>query len=562
MRELSLARIVAEVLSRAGIGRAYGIIGTSVLDLVDALYDYRDRIDFVTTRHEQVAASAADAEARVTGKPGVAVVHAGPGFLNTAISLGIALRDRVPLLLVSGGVRRRLRGTGAWLEVDQESVARGVAKSYHLVRSAGDAPEVLAGVIREALEPPRGPVVVEVVEDAWNEKARVPDGFPENLDLGVEPGPGEATTMARDAAGLLEDAERPVILACGELAFDPRFRQEDLLELAERIGAYIVTSGNGRGACPEDHPRCLGRVGFGGGSLTADAAFENSDLVIVLGNEFDDITTYAYTMLPEGDILVASQDPLVWERPAYYEAYKADPVAALKALLDEARRRGLAPRNGLDRVVEEAGRKWRAILEEALQREYKGLPNPARFFRALDQRLPRERILSAGQGTHILYTYSYMRIYRPRTFLAATNLGAMGYAYPAALGASLARRDVPVVSVVGDGDFLMTVQDLETAVREGAPVKVVVVNDNSYKVLYLRQVIQKGGRVYETLLGNPDFVELAKSFGVRAMRVESDSDAPKAIDMILGSEGPVLVELPVRPDDLPPLNLEYTLRMS
>ncbi|MCE4627960.1 MAG: thiamine pyrophosphate-binding protein [Desulfurococcales archaeon] len=562
MKELSLARIVAEVLSRAGIGRVYGIIGTSVLDLVDALYDYKDRIDFVTTRHEQVAASAADAEARVTGRPGVAVVHAGPGFLNTAISLGIALRDRVPLLLVSGGVRRRLRGTGAWLEVDQESVARGVAKSYHLVKSAGDAPEILADAIRESLEPPRGPVVVEVVEDAWNEKARVPDEFPENLDLAVEPGPGDAIALARDALSLLEDAERPVILACGELAFDPRFRQEDLLELAERIGAYIVTSGNGRGACPEDHPRCLGRAGFGGGSLTADTAFEKSDLVIVLGNEFDDITTYAYTMLPEGDILVASLDPLVWKRPAYYEAYKADPIAALKALLDEARRRGPAPKRGLDPIVGEAGRKWRAILDEALRREYKDLPNPARFFRALDESLPRNRILSAGQGTHILYTYSYMHIYRPRSFLAATNLGAMGYAYPAALGASLARRDTPVVSVVGDGDFLMTVQDLETAVREGAPVKVVVVNDNSYKVLYLRQVIQKGGRVYETLLGNPDFVELAKSFGVRAMRVESDSDTPKAIDMILGSEGPVLVELPVRPDDLPPLNLEYTLRMS
>ncbi len=558
--EYTVAGLLAEVLYRLGVPRVYGIIGTSVLDLVDALYDYRDRIDFVTTRHEQVAASAADAYGRVTGRPGVAVVHAGPGFLNTMISLGIAYRDKAPMVLVSGGVRRRLRGTSAWLEVDQESLSRPIVKEYLLVKNAGDAAEAFKRAFTEASTPPRGPVVLEVAEDVWREKTRVNDSY--FRELASEPivDAGEVDAFTSDATSLLEDAERPLILACGELALDPRFRQESLLALAEKIGAYIVTSGNGRGACPEDHPRCLGRVGFGGGSLVADRAFENSDLLIVLGNEFDDITTYAYTMLPQGDILVASKDPSVEKRPGYYEHYKADPIAALESLLEQAPSK---PRNQeWDRLVSEAKKQWRSIVGEALRREYTGRPNPALFFTLLDQALPGDRIITAGQGTHILYAYTFLHVYKPASFLAATNLGAMGYALPAGMGAAQAYPERPVVTVVGDGDFMMTVQDLETIAREQIPVRIVLVNDNSYKVLYLRQTIQLQGRVYETLLGNPDFQRLAESFNIPYIMVRDDSTVKEAVHAITSQRGPLLVELPVSPDDLPPLNLEYTLRMS
>ncbi|MEB2837264.1 MAG: thiamine pyrophosphate-binding protein [Desulfurococcales archaeon] len=563
MRELTVARVVAEALAAAGIPRVYGIIGTSILDFLDTLYDYRERVDFVTTRHEQVAVSAADAEARVTGRPGAAAVHAGPGLLNSMTAVGIAYRDRAPLVLIVGAVRRRLRGTDAWLEVDQEALARPVTVGFHSISQPGDAPEEVIEALRDSVKPPRGPVVLEVREDVWKSKVRVPDDFASRAREAVEPpdAEGEEERFASDVESLLGDAERPLILACGELALDPRFRQEELLGLAEAMGAYIATSGNGRGACPEDHPRCLGRVGFGGGSTAADRALERSDLVVVLGNEFDDITTYAYTLMPEGDILVASLDPSVEKRPAYYDHYKASPLRALHALA--SRLRGRTERPEWDREVSEARKRWAAVVEAPLRKEYKGLPNPARFFASLDKALPRSRIITAGQGTHVLYAYSYTRIYRPRSFLAATNLGAMSYAFPAAIGAALARPEgAPVVSIVGDGDFLMTVQDLETLRREGVKAGIVVVNDNCYKVLYLRQVIQLGGRVYETLLGNPDFQKLAEAFDIPFIRVESDSDIPRAVEALARQETPILVELPVSKDDLPPLNLDYTLKMS
>lgn len=559
--EYTVASFTAEFLARAGIPRVYGIIGTTLLDFMDAMYTYRDRVDFVTTRHEQVAVSAADGEARVSGRPSAAALHSGPGLLNAAIALGVAHKDRVPVLAIVGGVRRRLRGTDSWLEVDLESVARPLSRAYHVVRTPGDAPEALADALKASRSTPRGPAVVEVPEDVWRERVRVPDSYWRRLEEETRAG-GDAGGFASHVAELAEAARKPLILACGELALDPRFSQEDLLKLAERLDAYIVTSGNGRGACPEDHPRCLGRVGFGGGSLAADSAMEASDLLIVLGNEFDDITTYAYNLLPEGDIVVASLDPAVESRPGYYDHYKADPVDALKSLLSALEGRSWR-REEWSREVEKYRAMWGSVLEEALRKEYGGRANPARFFRELDSRLPRRRILTGGQGTHILYTYAFMHVYEPRTFLAATNLGAMSYAFPAALGAKLARPDYPVVAVVGDGDFMMTVQDLETAVREGIPVKVVLVNDNSYKVLYLKQIIQYGGRVYETLLGNPDFSKLAEAFGAKYLRVESDSDASRAAEAAAEPGGaPLIVELPVDPEELPPVNLEYTLKMS
>lgn len=559
--EYTVALFTAEFLARAGIPRVYGIIGTTLLDFMDAMYTYRERVDFVTVRHEQVAVSAADGEARVSGRPSAAALHSGPGLLNTAVALGIAHKDRVPILIIVGGVRRRLRGTDSWLEVDLESVARPLSRAYYVVRSSSNAPEALAEALRASNTTPRGPVVVEVPEDVWREKVRVPDSYWRRLEEEARAG-GDTDGFSRHVSDLAEAARKPLILACGELALDPRFRQEDLLELAERLDAYIITSGNGRGACPEDHPRCLGRAGFGGGSLAADSAMEASDLLIVLGNEFDDITTYAYNLLPEGDIVVASQDPAVKLRPRYYDHYEADPVDALRALLSTLEGRSWR-REEWSREVKGYRAKWGAVLDEALRREYRGRANPARFFRELDSRLPRRRIITGGQGVHILYTYAFMHLYEPRTFLAATNLGAMSYAFPASLGAKLARPGYSVVAVVGDGEFMMTVQDLETAVREGIPVKVILVNDNSYKVLYLKQIMQYGGRVYETLVSNPDFSKLAEAFGARYLKVESDSESPRAAEAAAEPGGnPLIVELPVDPGELPPVNLEYTLRMS
>ncbi len=557
---LDIGSLIAESLKRLGVRNIYGIIGTSIIDFYEILQGYTDSFNVITVRHEQVAVSAADAIYRTSKNLGVAAVHAGPGFLNSLIGLGIASKDRVPLILISGGVRRRLRGTDAWLEVDQRSIANDLVKEYILIEDPKEAPELILSGIRSMFSPPLGPIVIEVCEDLWKSEIDVDKSYFDEikksrpkLNKKIEP------AQVNDAIDLLESAKRPLILATGELAYSPYFDQKSLMELAERFDAFIVTSGNGRGACPEDQLRCLGRTGFGGGSLSADRAFERADALLVLGNEFDDTTTYAYTNMPEGDILVVSKDPSTKKRPKYYDLIEADPVSFLEVINERSKgkKKSNSEWQGLVKTWRE---EWDNLLKASIEKKTQ-LVNPSRFFSMLDEIIPRNRIISAGQGTHIVYTYDFLKIYEPGTFLAATNLGAMGYALPAALGASNANPDIDVVSVVGDGELMMVVQDLITIKRTNSNVKIIVVNDNSYRVLYLRQILQKGGKVFQTILDNPDFKELAESMKIKAYKATNNEEAKEAINYVR-ARGPMLLEILIDRNELPPLNLDYTLKMS
>jgi acetolactate synthase-1/2/3 large subunit len=562
MAQVTVAKLIAEALLINDVKRIYGIIGTSILDFIDALYDYQDRINFITTRHEQVAVSAADGEARVTANFGVAAVHAGPGFMNSLISLAIAMKDRIPVLLITGGVRRRLRGTDAWLEVDQESIAKAIVKKYLRISKSSEAIEILGEAFRNLSTYPRGPVVIEVPEDVWNEKLELKSEDLEFLKIKEAISERPPQNIVKEIANSLINSKRPLILACGELVYNKHFESQYLISLAEKTGSYIVTSGNARGACSEAHERSLGRCGFGGGNMVADNAIENCDFLLVLGNEFDDITTYAYTLLPKGEVFVISKDDSANKRPRYYEFLNYEPLSFLKELNEQISGKYTHNKNEWDSKILEWKNQWIRMIEEALNKKYSNAVNPSKFFYFLDKLAPKNRIITGGQGVHILYAYDFIKIYKPRTFLASTNLGAMGYAFPAAIGAKISNMNDEVIAILGDGEFMMTVQDLETLKREKIPLKIIIVNDNSYRVLYLRQVVQKQGRIYETLLSNPDFVTLANSFGIEGIRVDNDDKIDEAINKLLNSKESYLVELVIDPNDMPPLNLKQTLAMS
>ncbi|MCE4600353.1 MAG: thiamine pyrophosphate-binding protein [Desulfurococcales archaeon] len=556
-----VADYIAEYLKALGVKRIYGIIGTSVVDFVDALYDRRSDLRYVSVRHEQVAVAMADAEYRSSGQLSAALVHAGPGFLNSLISLGVAYKDKVPLILLSGGVKRRLYGTDSWLEVDQQSIAKSLTRATVRIDDPEDLERSLGYLVRTAFTPPRGPVLLEVPEDLWSKPvpaSRLPGGLSDLIPEPAKP----PVDIVKEVLGDLVRASKPLIYATGECVGDGVNSVID--ELAERLGAYVVTSGNGRGACSEVHPRCLGRVGFGGGSLPADKAFESADYILVLGDELDDIATYAYTVYPEGDIDIVSENPVVEKRPIYYtRLVKASPYHFALMLLEEARKSGVKEdKKEWDGEIAGYKSAWEGMLEEAVERRYEGFANPSLFFKKLNDRIDEDTIITGGQGTHIVYTYDFLRITKPGRFLAATNLGAMGYAFPAALGAKLANPESEVIAVVGDGEFMMTLQDLETAVREGIPVKVIVVNDNSYRVLLLRQKMQKSGRVYGTIHTNPSFEALARAFGAEGTTVGSDEEIDSAIRDLLEADKPFVLDLLISPEDLPPLNLEGSLRMA
>jgi acetolactate synthase-1/2/3 large subunit len=548
---MNVAQSIVSFLASLGTKRIYGLIGVSILDFLDAIKD--SSVRYVSTRHEQVAVSMADAEGRILHRPGVAVVHAGPGLLNSMISLANSYKDSSPLLVISGGVKRRMKGLDSWLEVDQLSMLRPITKYYARIERPSQTSKIISEAYLASSSPPYGPAVVEIPEDLWSLEAgdELAEAAPRQAE---KPKDEEVMHVAK----LLEESSRPLILAGGGV------NNEDaaayLAKLCRSHSIPVIVTGNGRGSFPEDDELFVGRAGFGGGSTVADYVLEEADLVVAVGAGISDVTTYGYIIMPRGKKVVVDLDSMAEKKPVQLTMHlQCDALSFLKMLSDY----NLADKKRDEwlNIIAAKKKEWEDMLNVSASKSDTGWVNPSRFFRALNSTMPDDVIVTAGQGVHIVYAYDYLRIKKPSSFLAATNLGAMGFAFPAALGAKVSMPERTVIAVVGDGEFMMTVHDMETAVREKIGVKVIVVNDNTYRVLYLRQKLQKMGRLIGTLHSNPDFVKLAEAFGAEAMSISSDEDIEEAVEFLMQKENkPAILELKINPDEMPPLNLEPSSR--
>lgn len=547
---MKVSELLVRSLEEYGTKRAYGLVGTSVIEVMDALRG--SGIRYLSTRHEQVAVSMADAEGRLTGAPGVAIVHGGPGFLNSIVSLSNAYKDGSPLLLVAGAVKRRMVGMDSWLEIPQSEMVRSLVKGAFRVERSSAAGGSFSAAYSLAASDPKGPVLVEVPEDVWPQ-----DAGPSIVPLKVTCAQDPPEVDVQRVSEALASAKRPLLVVGGGVN-TPR-GSKALTSLLSKLEVPVVTSGNGRGAVPEDNPLVLGRIGFGGGSTAADTVLKEADLVVCLGCGLSDVSTYGFNITPRGEVMVVDLDPLWDKKPVPCALHSTCDAAAFVEQLARSSAEYKLPESWKATITDRKS-SWEIVLREGLSRDKDGYVNPARFLKALDEALPKDKILTAGQGMHILYTYAYTKVRIPRGFLAATNMGSMGFGFPAALGAKLSSPEREVVAVVGDGEFMMTMHDLETAVREKIGVKLVIVNDNSYRVLLMRQKIQKMGRIFGTLHSNPDICKLAEAFGTEAMVVRSNAQVEEGVRFITRrSDLPLIVELKVDQDDLPPMNLEGTL---
>jgi acetolactate synthase-1/2/3 large subunit len=554
--QMNGGQALARALLRMGAKRVYGIIGTSNLGFVDALYDVRDTLRYISCRHEQVAASMADTEGRLTGMPGVALVHSGPGALNAMISAGNAYKDSSPFIIITGAVKRKLAGSDGMLELDHRRLFAPLCKGTFRVEATEQVPAVFSEAYRAAMSGARGPVLIEVPEDVWLETSEVDlEGMVLESDA-----PGEVTEEdVREAIEMLSTARLPLILAGGGVAYAGA--SELLVQFAEKLQVPVATTGNGRGVIPETHPLCLGRAGFGGGSVVADKALERGDALLCVGCGISDMTTYEFT-LPLGmkDIMVASISG--------YMAPQAPPARIVdcdaKEFLQKATGQVVGkapPKAAWNETLADARSTWKMLLDASLERQ-SDLPSGARLARRLSERLPGDTVVCVGAGTHLLYAMDFMPSLGPLTFMSTVNFGSMGFGFAANMAAKAIDPDRSSVSMLGDGDFSMTMQDLETCVRENLGVKVFVMNDSQYRVLNMRQKLSFQGRVHGTEHGNADFAALAKSFGAAGYRLDREADMEAVLEKALAEEGPVVVDVTIDPEDLPPLNLEATLRMS
>nr|MDE0502108.1 thiamine pyrophosphate-binding protein [bacterium] len=534
-------QVLVDQLRRHGVDTIFTVPGEAFLPVLDALYD-DPLIGTVSCRHEAGATIMAEAHARLRGEPGVALVARGPGATHASVGVHNAAESSTPLLLFVGQVPTGQRGRGAFQEVDIEALFAPLAKWAVEVERPEHLSEVTARAVRVARGGRAGPVVVSLPEDVLAEHVSVPDAPVAAPPTRPGPSPGELAELR----SLLEGSHRPLVMVGGG-AWDADAAGA-LTSWAERNHLPVAVSFR-RQDFLDNRSHCyVGHSGVGVVASLADRILQ-ADLIIAVGTRLSDTATRGYTLLeppnPTQTLVHIHVDPdelgRVYKPTLGICAGIPETVAALAA------------------TPPLSGQRWRGWAAEA-RSDYEAslLAPPARgvvdFGEAmtyLDSRLPPDAILTNGAGNYTLWPQRYYRFKQYGTQLGPQS-GAMGYAVPAAVAAKLRHPDVPVVAISGDGDFLMTGQELATAVQYDAPIIVLVVNNGMLATIRMHQERTFPGRPSSTDLDNPDFAAYARAFGAFGATIERTQDFPPAFEKALDARVPAVLDILVDPEAILP----------
>ena len=567
------ARILVDQLLVHGVERIFCVPGESYLAVLDALYDVSDRIRLVVNRHESGSAFMAEAEGKMTGAPGIAFVTRGPGACNASIGLHTAFQDSTPMILFIGQVGNDFVEREAFQEVDYRRMFGPMAKWVAQIDRADRVPEYVARAFATATSGRMGPVVLALPEDMLVDEAAVADARPYRA---VQAAPAVEDLL--ELGRLLEAASRPIVIAGGS-GWDAG-SIADLQTFAERHRLPVACAFRFQDTFDNRHPHYAGDVGIGINPALARRILA-SDLVIAFGARLGEMTTSGYTLL-EAPV---PKQPLVHIHPDAEElgrVYRATlPInagmksmaAALSGFPTAAERAALRGASELDdsraqartALIEEARHDYERWQEEpAVFAERPDAINLWQVVRVLEARLPEDFILANGAGNFAIWGQRYHRFpsasspasHRSfRTQLAPTS-GAMGYGVPAGIAGKLIAPERAVVVIAGDGDFLMTGQELATAVQERIAVLFVVVDNGSYGTIRMHQHRDYPGRVSGTALANPDFAALATSYGAFGIDVRTTDAFAGAVDRALAfmasETRPALIALKVDPRIITP----------
>lgn len=540
MTRMNGSRALVEALKREGVEAIFGLPGVQIMSIFDALYDERG-IRLFTVRHEQSAIYMADGYARVKGRPGVGLVVPGPGVQNASAALGTAYACSSPVLLLAGQVNRRDLGQdrGALHELnDQLDVVRPVTKWCRRVMAVEEIPEaVREAMCQMATGRPR-PTEIEIPWDVLSEEGNFV--FPPAAGVPLqEPNREEAARAAR----LLAGAKRPLIWAGGGVILSGAW--PELVRLAERLGAPVATTPEGKGAISEDHPLSLGAAYYGFGA--ARWALPKSDVILAAGTRLTGQMYGATALRPPQRLIHLDADSRVIGKNYPAEvSLVGDARAALKAILDELAPKGEAPAAWPAAELEQFRGKHRRWLGEKA-------PRQSEIIAVLRRELPDEAILFAGVTNVGYWCHLAFPARQPRTFFTPSYSATLGYAFPTALGAKVAAPDRPVVCVIGDGGFLYACVELATAVRYGIHTVTIVFTDGAFGSTKSDQQLNFQGRIWGTDLNNPDFARLAELFGAKGIKAEPEQ-LGRALREALEAGQPTVIEVPL-PTLIPPFQL-------
>jgi acetolactate synthase I/II/III large subunit len=537
---------VIRALIAEGVETIFGYPGGAIMPVYDAIYDYQDQINHILVRHEQGAGHAAEGFARISGKVGVCLVTSGPGATNLVTAVADAIIDSTPMVCVVGQVAKHLLGTDAFQETDVIGVTMPITKWNYQITSADEVPEIMAKAFYIAKSGRPGPVLIDITKNAQSEMMTKPFvyTFCDKL-LGYRPRVVPKKEQIEKAATLINQAKRPFLLFGHGVKLAGA--EQELIELVEKTGIPCASTLLGLSSVPVDHPLYAGWLGMHG-NYSTNRLTNECDVLIGIGLRFDDrVTGDATRYAKQAKIVHIEIDPAEIDKIVKAEApVVGDAKEALKMLTPllnpNSHEEWLTRFEALDKEEKDC------ITTPELSATTEKI-KMAEVVRMLSDKTNGEAVIVADVGQHQMVTARYYEFKRNNSFITSGGLGTMGYALPAAFGAKVGDPSREVVAIIGDGCFQMTIQELGTIAQSGLPVKIIILNNNYLGMVRQWQQLFFEKRYSFVELQNPDFITIAKGFGIAGHTCDQRDNLSDSLDKMLQSDKPYLLEVIVEKEE-------------
>ncbi len=539
--KLTGAQILIQTLIEQGVTDVFGYPGGQVINIYDALYEYKDKINHVLTAHEQGASHAADGYSRATGKVGVCIATSGPGATNLVTGIATAMLDSIPMVAITGNVPNSLIGKDSFQEIDITSVTLPITKHNFFVKKIEDLADTIRKAFSIAKSGRPGPVLIDIPKDV---QVGVYEYEPQPIVEKV-PLPIVKEEIIDKAVELIAEAKKPYIYVGGGVA--GLGLGKEIMEFAEKIDAAVGCSFMGLSALPQENERFLGMQGMHG-HYASSMSQNEADLILAVGVRFSDRATGNVSKF-------AKQSKIIQLDPDSAEVNKnvrvdlgvvGDVEDSFKRIATKCEKKNNA--EWMLRVNQL--KKEEKQFEEEIAAASTAALTPKQVFDIINELKPAATITTTDVGQHQMWAAQYATFDRPRRFVSSGGLGTMGFGLGAAMGAYVATKD-PVVLITGDGSFGMNLNELATTVTYNMPIVIVLMNNGVLGMVRQWQTLFFGKRYSNTILARKtDFVKLAESFGADGYLAETPVEFKKAFDAALKANKPVVIDVRIDKDEL------------
>ncbi|MFH1327919.1 MAG: biosynthetic-type acetolactate synthase large subunit [Candidatus Bathyarchaeota archaeon] len=534
------AKACIEALKKEDVNVIFGIPGGSTLPIYDELLD--SGIRHILVRHEQCAAHMADGYARAIGRQGVCLATSGPGATNLVTGIATAYMDSSPVIGITGQVSRPFIGRDAFQEADIVGITASVTKHNFQLEKTDEIPSTFKAAFKIAIAGRPGPVIIDIPKDIQINETNFEVSKERELHyVGQEIKP--PIIQIRKASKLLRDAERPMILVGGGAKISGA--SQEIETLAELLKAPVSMTLMGKGCLHENHPLFVGMVGMHGRPYT-NHLINEADVILAVGCRFSDRTTCSINdFAKNADIIHIDIDPSEIGKNVDIDIpIVGDAKRVLKTII-----------NNIPNSSRKDTSKWTERIEKlrktfARQEKEGTFVRPSQLLKRLRKLIPPETIVTTDVGQHQMWAALNFDVYQSGTFISSGGLGTMGFGFPAALGAKVAKPKLPVFNLAGDGSFLMSGQELACSVNEKIPVTTIIFNNGVLGMVAQWQRLFYNKRYSGiNLKGSPDFVKLAEAYGAAGLRAESYEEFEKAVKEALSNEVTTVIDVPMSSEE-------------